>query len=174
MRIGEELIGQRQLDGAVQLMDELCIRGARKGQCRKNSHSEGIIRRQIKLSFLPSVQPFHAIAYPIDPILALEISRKYAEHCSLIASRFGISAFSHPHPLPVKSEGGSGRLRMGYVRSDFGNHPLSHLMGSVFGMHNREHVEVFCYALSQSDNSEWRQHIQIEVEHFIDVSSFFI
>lgn len=29
-----------------------------------------------------------------------------------------------------------------YVSSDFGNHPLSHLMGSVFGMHNREHVEV--------------------------------
>lgn len=29
-----------------------------------------------------------------------------------------------------------------YVSSDFGNHPLSHLMGSVFGMHNRENVEV--------------------------------
>lgn len=28
------------------------------------------------------------------------------------------------------------------MSSDFGNHPLSHLMGSVFGMHNREHVEV--------------------------------
>jgi hypothetical protein len=25
------------------------------------------------MSVLPSVQPFHAIAYPIDPILALEI-----------------------------------------------------------------------------------------------------
>jgi hypothetical protein len=30
-----------------------------------------------------------------------------------------------------------------YVSSDFGNHPLSHLMGSVFGMHNRKNVEVF-------------------------------
>lgn len=28
------------------------------------------------------------------------------------------------------------------MSSDFGNHPLSHLMGSVFGMHNRENVEV--------------------------------
>lgn len=26
-----------------------------------------------QMSVLPSVQPFHAIAYPIDPILALEI-----------------------------------------------------------------------------------------------------
>lgn len=34
--------------------------------------------------------------------------------------------------------GGCGqRLRVGYVSSDFGNHPLSHLMQSVFGMHDR-------------------------------------
>jgi hypothetical protein len=29
-----------------------------------------------------------------------------------------------------------------YVSSDFGNHPLSHLMGSVFGMHSRDEIEV--------------------------------
>ncbi|KAK1293904.1 putative UDP-N-acetylglucosamine--peptide N-acetylglucosaminyltransferase SEC [Acorus calamus] len=131
---------------------------------------EGIIRRQIKMSILPSVQPFHAIAYPIDPILALEISRKYAANCTLVASRYGLSAFEHPTPLPVKSSSRNGRLRVGYVSSDFGNHPLSHLMGSVFGMHNRENVEVFCYALSQNDGSEWRQRIQVEAENFIDVS----
>ncbi|XP_020110212.1 probable UDP-N-acetylglucosamine--peptide N-acetylglucosaminyltransferase SEC [Ananas comosus] len=132
---------------------------------------EGIIRRQIKMSVLPSVQPFHAIAYPLDPILALEISRKYAAHCTLIASRFTLPPFTHPPPIPVKSEGGLGRLRVGYVSSDFGNHPLSHLMGSIFGMHNRENIEVFCYALSQNDGTEWRQRIQSEAEHFIDVSS---
>lgn len=132
---------------------------------------EAIIRRQIKMSVLPSVQPFHAIAYPIDPMLALEISRKYAAHCSLIASRYVLPAFTHPPRVPVKSEGKNGRLRLGYVSSDFGNHPLSHLMGSVFGMHNRETVEVFCYALSQNDGTEWRQRIQSEAEHFIDVCS---
>ncbi|KAL6345170.1 hypothetical protein AAG906_013654 [Vitis piasezkii] len=132
---------------------------------------EGIIRRQIKMSVLPSVQPFHAIAYPIDPLLALDISRKYAAHCSLIASRYALPPFNHPNPVPVKSEGGSGRLRIGYLSSDFGNHPLSHLMGSVFGMHNRENVEVFCYALSPNDSTEWRQRIQSESEHFIDVSA---
>ncbi|XP_048333026.2 probable UDP-N-acetylglucosamine--peptide N-acetylglucosaminyltransferase SEC [Ziziphus jujuba] len=132
---------------------------------------ETILRRQIKMSLIPSVQPFHAIAYPIDAMLALEISRKYAAHCSLIATRYSLPAFNHPAPLPIKGEGGSGRLRIGYVSSDFGNHPLSHLMGSVFGMHDRENVEVFCYALSANDGSEWRLCIQSEVEHFIDVSS---
>ncbi|KAK4585603.1 hypothetical protein RGQ29_023025 [Quercus rubra] len=132
---------------------------------------EVILRRQIKMSVLPSVQPFHAIAYPIDPILALEISRKYAAHCSVIASRYSLPPFNYPAPLPIKGEGRNGRLRVGYVSSDFGNHPLSHLMGSIFGMHDTENVEVFCYALSQNDGTEWRQRIQSEAEHFIDVSS---
>ncbi|KAL2994322.1 hypothetical protein AAZX31_10G159300 [Glycine max] len=132
---------------------------------------ESIIRRQINMSVLPSVQPFHAIAYPLDPMLALEISRKYAAHCSVIASRFALPPFNHPSPIPIKREGGYERLRIGYVSSDFGNHPLSHLMGSVFGMHNRKNVEVFCYALSANDGTEWRQRIQSEAEHFVDVSA---
>ena len=33
-------------------------------------------------------------------------------------------------------------------------------------------VEVFCYALSPSDNSEWRNRIAAETEHFLDVSSW--
>ncbi|KAI4378055.1 hypothetical protein MLD38_015595 [Melastoma candidum] len=132
---------------------------------------EAILRRQIKMSVLPSVQPFHAIAYPLDPMLALEISRKYAAHSNLVASRYSLPPFSFPAPFPVKCQGGSGRLRVGYVSSDFGNHPLSHLMGSVFGMHDTQNVEVFCYALSANDGTEWRLRTESEAEHFIDVSS---
>ncbi|KAH9728210.1 putative UDP-N-acetylglucosamine--peptide N-acetylglucosaminyltransferase SEC [Citrus sinensis] len=138
---------------------------------RMFSEVEGIIRRQVNMSVLPSVQPFHAIAYPIDPMLALEISRKYASHCSIIASRFALPSFNHPAPIPIRHDGGLRRLRVGYVSSDFGNHPLSHLMGSVFGMHNKENVEVFCYALSPNDGTEWRQRTQSEAEHFVDVST---
>ena len=63
------------------------------------------------------------------------------------------------------------RLRLGYCSSDFCNHPLSHLMGSVFGKHDRSTIEVFCFALSPSDGSEWRRRIEMEVEHFEDVSN---
>lgn len=132
---------------------------------------EVILRRQIKMSVIPSVQPFHAIAYPLDPLLALEISRKYAAHCSVVASRYSLPQFSHPPPLPVRGGCRNGRLKIGYVSSDFGNHPLSHLMGSIFGMHDQENVEIFCYALSPNDGTEWRLRIQSEAEHFVDVSS---
>jgi protein O-GlcNAc transferase len=142
-----------------------------EGRDKLFTEVEAIIRRQIDMSLLPSVQPFHAIAYPIDPMLALEISCKYAAQCSIVASRFALPTFNHPTPIPVKCDGGNSRLRVGYVSSDFGNHPLSHLMGSVFGMHDRQNVEVFCYALSQNDGTEWRQRILSEAEHFLDVSS---
>ena len=33
-------------------------------------------------------------------------------------------------------------------------------------------LEVFCYALSPSDNSEWRQRIESEAEHFVDASAW--
>ncbi|TVU36056.1 hypothetical protein EJB05_17967 [Eragrostis curvula] len=143
----------------------------------KFAEVEGIIKQQIKacdfhtfMSLLPSVQPFHAMAFPIDPTLALEISKKYAEHYSLIASRFRLPVFAHPARVPIMTDARTSRLRIGYVSSDFGNHPLSHLMGSVFGMHNKDTVEVFCYALSRDDGTEWRQRIKGEAEHFIDVS----
>ncbi|RLN24384.1 putative UDP-N-acetylglucosamine--peptide N-acetylglucosaminyltransferase SEC isoform X3 [Panicum miliaceum] len=124
----------------------------------------------LQMSLLPSVQPFHAMAFPINPTLALEISKKYADHYSLVASRFGLPAFSHPSRAPIKTVDRASRLRIGYVSSDFGNHPLSHLMGSVFEMHDEDIVEVFCYALSRDDGTEWRQRIKGEAEHFIDVS----
>ncbi|CAD7078543.1 unnamed protein product [Hermetia illucens] len=65
----------------------------------------------------------------------------------------------------------TGRLRIGYVSSDFGNHPTSHLMQSVPGLHDRSRVEIFCYALSPDDGTTFRAKIARESEHFIDLSS---
>ncbi|KAI3683413.1 hypothetical protein L1987_83916 [Smallanthus sonchifolius] len=76
----------------------------------------GIVQNLLETSVIPSVQPFHAIAYPLDPMLALEISRKYAAHCSVIAGRFSLPAFNHPLPLQIKSTGGNKRLKIGEWR----------------------------------------------------------
>eukprot|EP00879_Flechtneria_rotunda_P000847 GHRR01000972.1.p1 GENE.GHRR01000972.1~~GHRR01000972.1.p1 ORF type:complete len:995 (+),score=320.30 GHRR01000972.1:341-3325(+) len=127
------------------------------------------VRRDLAAGRLPSVQPFHAMAYPFSADLALAISVKYAEHCSLAASRLSLPKLPHPPAVPLAP---GQRLRVGYVSSDFGNHPLSHLMGSVFGLHDHSRIEVFCYALSPSDGSEWRLRIEAEAEHFLDVSSW--
>lgn len=35
----------------------------------------------------------------------------------------------------------------------------------------KQTVQVFCYALSPNDGTEWRQRTQSEAEHFVDVSA---
>jgi protein O-GlcNAc transferase len=99
---------------------------------------EGEVRRDLATpGRLPAVQPFHAMAYPFPAELALAISRRYAQHC-LDAARLlpGAPAEALPHP-PARALRPGERLRVAYVSSDFGNHPLSHLMSGVFGMHDR-------------------------------------
>ena len=59
---------------------------------------------------------------------------------------------------------------VGYVSSDFGNHPLSHLMQSVFKYHDSSKYEITCYALCASDHSSWRCAIEKDVENFKDIS----
>ncbi len=62
------------------------------------------------------------------------------------------------------------RLKIGYVSSDFGNHPTSHLMQSIPGLHDLKSVEIFCYALSADDGTTFRSKIAKEAEHFVDLS----
>ncbi|KAE8713853.1 Detected protein of confused Function [Hibiscus syriacus] len=64
-----------------------CVRNGEKLD-KMFTEVEGIIRRHITTSVHFSVQPFYAIAYPIDPMLALDISLKYVVHWFIIASRF--------------------------------------------------------------------------------------
>jgi hypothetical protein len=60
-----------------------------------------------QMSVLPSVQPFHAIAYPIDPLLALEI--RYHQYLpNVVFNSNGLKNFIHNNyyyyfvfPLPA-------------------------------------------------------------------------
>lgn len=134
---------------------------------------EADIKKHLARGEPAAVQPFHVMAYPMDPSLVLELTREHSRHVSLAASRMvgSSSPATHAHPPQRHIQAGE-RLRMGYVSSDFGNHPLSHLMKSVFGLHSRDAVEVFCYALSQSDGSSYRKRIERDADHFVDVSRF--
>ncbi|KAF8058410.1 hypothetical protein HT031_005534 [Scenedesmus sp. PABB004] len=154
-------------DAAIAALQCVCDWGERRPLFAR---LEAEVRRDLGAGRLPSVQPFHAMAYPFSAELARAISVRYAEHCALGAARLGLPAL--PHPPAARLAPGQ-RLRVGYVSSDFGNHPLSHLMGGVFGAHAAGgRVEVFCYALSPSDGSEWRRRIEAEAEHFVDVSGW--
>ena len=116
----------------------------------------------------PTVLPFHTFTCPLS-----------ARHIRLISQRNGLriscstlrspwlapSVYSPPDPPEP-------HLNVGYVSSDFNNHPLAHLMQSVFGFHDRQRVKGFCYATTASDNSVHRQQIEREAPVFYDASTW--
>mmetsp|Transcript_160 Transcript_160/g.513 ORF Transcript_160/g.513 Transcript_160/m.513 type:complete len:817 (+) Transcript_160:1-2451(+) len=128
------------------------------------------ISRELSSGMVPSnVHPWNAATYPFDADLVLRISRSHADNISKLAAKH--SCPSLPHPLAAPLRPGE-RLRVAYVSSEFCDHPLGHLMNSVFGLHNRDRIEVFVYGLKRSDGSRWAKRIEETSEHFFDVSTW--
>ncbi len=63
-----------------------------------------------------------------------------------------------------------GRLRVAYISSDFGNHPVSHLMAGVLERHDRARFEIFAVSTAVRPSEAWRARIQAAVEHFVDAA----
>lgn len=77
-------------------------------------------------------------------LLLLEADSRWPGSLRQFTRRLTILSAVRPcrsSPLPC----GLAVHRVGYVSSDLGNHPLSHLMQSVFGMHDRTRFEVLYF-----------------------------
>uniref|UniRef100_A0A673C9Q1 UDP-N-acetylglucosamine--peptide N-acetylglucosaminyltransferase 110 kDa subunit n=1 Tax=Sphaeramia orbicularis TaxID=375764 RepID=A0A673C9Q1_9TELE len=131
-----------------------------------------IVADQLDKNRLPSVHPHHSMLYPLSHNFRKAIAERHGNLClDKVHALIKINALHKPayeHPKDLKASGG--RLRIGYVSSDFGNHPTSHLMQSIPGMHNPEKFEVFCYALSPDDSTNFRVKVVAEAHHFTDLS----
>ncbi|KAL8562192.1 hypothetical protein ACOMHN_005177 [Nucella lapillus] len=125
-----------------------------------------IVQDQVERNRLPSVHPHHSMLYPLTAHQRKAIAACHANLCTEKVAALHKPAYTYS--LDLRASGG--RLRIGYVSSDFCNHPTSHLMQSIPGMHDRSKVEIFCYALSADDNTNFRGKIEKETEHFVDLS----
>ncbi len=61
------------------------------------------------------------------------------------------------------------KIRIGYVCSDFGNHPTGHLMRTMFEHHNRDRFEIFAYSLNKDDGSDYYKNISQSADHFVEL-----
>lgn len=116
----------------------------------------------------PTVLPFHTFTCPLSAKQIRQISQRNGLRisCSALRSPW-LPPTVYPPPPPPNPY-----LKVGYVSSDFNNHPLAHLMQSVFGLHNPTKVKAFCYATTASDKSVHRQQIESEAPVFHDASSW--
>ncbi|KAK9466209.1 glycosyl transferase family 41-domain-containing protein [Lipomyces arxii] len=138
-----------------------------------SNYPRPILPSSLTLPIAPTVLPFHTFTMPFDNLHVREICRRTGLRVSITAQRSPwLPQYVYPPPAPP-----SPSLKIGYVSSDFNNHPLSHLMQNVFGFHlestgTATAVESFCYAITPSDGSAYRQKIEQEAHHFVDVSNW--
>lgn len=117
---------------------------------------------------VPTVLPFHTFTLKIPPRHIRLISHRNALRISQTTlTQPWLPLHVYPPPPPPKP-----KYKIGYISSDFNNHPLAHLMQSVFGFHNLDEFEVFLYATTVSDQSPYRQKIEKEAQHFTDVNTW--
>lgn len=116
----------------------------------------------------PTVLPFHTFTCPLSAKQVRQISQRNGLRISSSTLRAPwLPSTVYPPPAPPNPY-----LKVGYVSSDFNNHPLAHLMQSVFGLHNPSRVKAYCYATTPSDRSIHRQQIEKEAPVFYDASSW--
>lgn len=116
----------------------------------------------------PTVLPFHTFTTPLSAKAVRQISQRNALRISVATLRSPwLPATVFPPPSPPEPH-----LNVGYVSSDFNNHPLAHLMQSTFGYHDPKSVRAICYATTASDGSIHRKQIEREAPVFHDASSW--
>ena len=135
---------------------------------QRNTNLKLMLKTQLDITppIVPSIQPLHSILYDLELSELHEISKRYAHKARTNVILNEKKYIHKPHEK-------FGKLKIGYVSSDFNDHPLAHLMLSVFSLHNQRSFEIFCYALTPSDDSPYRHRIanSIEIGHFKDISS---
>ncbi|MEI7606592.1 MAG: glycosyl transferase family 1 [Rhodospirillaceae bacterium] len=63
------------------------------------------------------------------------------------------------------------RLRIGYMSSDYCNHPISFLMAEMFERHDRSRFVIHGYCCSPEDGSETRRRVIAAFDHFTRIDA---
>ena len=63
------------------------------------------------------------------------------------------------------------KIRIGYFSADLREHPVAYLMAEVFEKHDKEHFELYAFALGSPARDPMQQRIAAAFDHFIEVGS---
>ncbi|MBA3696486.1 MAG: tetratricopeptide repeat protein [Methylotenera sp.] len=108
---------------------------------------------------------FQALSLAIDGNSRLKLCQNIAELVTDLTWLQGLPPFKH-------KKRDRELIRIGYFSSDFRDHPTGLLSRQIFGLHDKERVEVYAYS---TFNHEPKDHVRLSVEagcsQFRDVST---
>jgi protein O-GlcNAc transferase len=106
--------------------------------------------------------PFPLLAMPLGPELELAAARRYAQQIAAPITAERLPAVTAERK-PVS------RMRVGFVSSDFRDHPVSLLLLECWERIDRSRIETFAYGLLPPDRSPLGQRIVSAFDHFVEV-----
>ncbi len=109
----------------------------------------------------------------VTPFFALSLKLSGRERAAIGASKaleyvrqYGPdrgAGFAAPPPAA------DGRLRIGFLGSEFRNHPMAHIIAGLFPAFDRGAFRATVYSHGPDDGSEYRQRIERGAERFVDL-----
>jgi protein O-GlcNAc transferase len=118
-----------------------------------------------------AIQPGHAQAHS-NLLLALNYlpNKLQAElyEAALQFDRQQTSDIADNQPSYRNSRVENRRLRIGYVSPDFRAHSVAHFTRKLIGAHDREQVEVFCYANVLKED-QITHHFRAQADHWVSI-----
>lgn len=103
------------------------------------------------------VSPFILLGYGADAALQLRCTQIYLKD-------MGVQCREGARPGPYSHD----RIRIAYVSSDFGDHPVSHQLARLIEGHDRSQFEISGISLGTDDGSAVRARLLKAFDHFTD------
>lgn len=113
-----------------------------------------------------AISPFFALSLPARSAERAAVARGQAKRAIARAEmeRQGAAPFAF-------DLGPRQHLTIGYLSSDFRDHPIGHLIAGLFAAHDRGKIAVNAYTLGPNDGSPWRQRFEADADRFIDLQA---
>ena len=63
----------------------------------------------------------------------------------------------------------SSKITVGYLSANFNNHPMAHLTGGLFALHDRRDFDILAFSYGRNDESTYRKKIERDSDRFFDI-----
>ena len=110
--------------------------------------------------------PIGDLARHAGPLATLALSDDIGVQREAAADWIRRKTFQPPRMLSPPDGYRHGRIRVGYLSSDFCRHAMSYLIAELFESHDRDRFEVFGYCSSPDDGSDIRARVIRAFDHF--------
>jgi len=111
-----------------------------------------IVFNQLSNKQKPSLYPHHSLLYTFSPNTLKQIALRHGEQH--LMKPYIVKSLSKKYVYPT-SLSSNECIRVGFVSSNFGQHPIIQYMQSIPNIYNKNKFELFYYSLSSEDSSSF-------------------